>query len=205
MYRLLESLAIRDGLITHVDYHQNRIEKAFSNQFPLHTPWCLSELFKNLELPQSGLYKLRFLYDSQNYHIEWAAYTPRNVSSLKLTEIGDYSYDHKFLDRDYIQDLFQKRGQADDILMVKHGCVTDTSYANIALLDQHNNWITPNKPLLEGTSRARLIAEEVISVKQILVNDLGQYKGVKPFNALMPLDDARPLIPIGHILNERIE
>ena len=205
MYRLLESLAIRNGVIAHVDYHQNRIEKAFSVQFPLHMPWNLSELFKNLELPESGLYKLRFLYGSKNHHIEWASYTPRAVRSLKLTEIGDYTYDHKFLDRDYIQNLFQQRGQADDILMIKNGCVTDTSYANIALLDQHDHWITPDKPLLEGTSRARLITEGVISVKRILVKDLGQYKGIKPFNALMPLDDARPFIPISHIINETDE
>ena len=54
--------------------------------------------------------------------------------------------------------LMELRGDKDDILIIKNGKVTDTSYANVVLSDKEGKCITPNSTyLLHGTRRASLL------------------------------------------------
>jgi 4-amino-4-deoxychorismate lyase len=92
-------------------------------------------------------------------------------------------YDYKFTNRDSINELFKQKGTCDDILIVKDGLVTDTSFANIAFFDGMN-WLTPEKPLLQGTCRERLISEHQIFPKMITVDKIFEYKYFTIFNAM---------------------
>jgi len=46
--------------------------------------------------------------------------------------------------------------QADEVVFIKNGMVTDCSIGNLLFFDGHE-WITPYIPLLKGTQRAFLL------------------------------------------------
>ena len=62
----------------------------------------------------------------------------------------DYSF--KFSNRKAIDDLLKFRNGCDDILIVRNGLITDTSYSNV-VFRKDNMYFTPNFPLLNGTKR----------------------------------------------------
>ena len=65
----------------------------------------------------------------------------------------------------------------DDILIVKQGFITDTSYSNV-LFYNGKEWLTPTHPLLKGTQRASLLDQEIIRVAEIRLEDLHHFKKV---------------------------
>ena len=66
---------------------------------------------------------------------------------------------------------------------VKNGAISDTPIANVAFLKE-GLWYTPDTPLLEGTTRARLIDEKFLHVRRITPEDLPHYEGMAVMNAL---------------------
>ena len=78
------------------------------------------------------------------------------------------------------------RGDADEIVIVnEEGLLTDSSYTNIALR-QENRWYTPRVPLLAGVQRAHLIAEGVLTPRDIPLVTLSAYDRIALINAMMP-------------------
>jgi 4-amino-4-deoxychorismate lyase len=120
--------------------------------------------------------------------VTFAAYSPKNIQKLKLVEIPDgYDYRFKYADRRIIDDLYSKRGDADDILMTRQGWITDTSIANIAFR-KNDRWYTPALPLLAGTTWKRLIAEGKLIPRPIHSSEIGQMDGFKIFNAMNEIE-----------------
>jgi 4-amino-4-deoxychorismate lyase len=87
-----------------------------------------------------------------------------------------------------LNDLLKLKGACDEIIIIKQGYVTDTSYTNIAFYDGEK-WYTSDTPLLAGTCRASLIDEGVLSVKNIRETDIWKYKKVSLINAMMNLEE----------------
>ena len=87
-----------------------------------------------------------------------------------------------------------KRGECDDIVIVKNGYLADTSISNLVFFNG-TDWITPEKPLLAGVTRERLLAEGRIRTGNIRVTDLDQYTGCKLINA-MRYPEEETLIPV---------
>ncbi len=85
-----------------------------------------------------------------------------------------------------------QKENCDDILIVKNGIITDTSFSNIAFFDG-KQWKTPKSPLLKGTCRERLLCEQKIFEKDINLNDLSNYKCYKLINAMRDLSDDESL------------
>ncbi|PID27509.1 MAG: hypothetical protein CSB55_08785 [Candidatus Cloacimonadota bacterium] len=100
------------------------------------------------------------------------------------------SYNLKLSDREYIQKLYKKREDCDDILIIKNGLVTDTSFCNIVF---YNNleWITPNSPLLKGSMRAKLLKNSIIKEKKVTPDDIYKYKSYKLINAMRDIRDIK--------------
>lgn len=80
------------------------------------------------------------------------------------------------------------KGEADDVLIVKNGCITDTTFSNVALFDG-TQWCTPDTYLLNGTCRQRLIQDGLLVEKRIGPKDLSDYKYIRPINAMLDLED----------------
>lgn len=178
-----ESIRVADGKVFHLDYHQRRVERISAVQ--------LQEAVDRVSLPQKGLYKLRISYTpTAILRTDIQAYTPKDIDSLKGVYDDHIDYSLKSEDRSALNRLHRLRESCDDVLIIKNGRVTDTSYCNI-LFSDGAKWITSDTPLLEGTCRARLIEEEKVGVEEIRVTDLHAFKYYMLVNAMLDFDEQR--------------
>ena len=114
---------------------------------------------------------------------------------MVYTEKLDYS--HKYIERENLNALFTQKGECDDVLIVKKGMITDSSYANVVFFDG-KDWWTPKTPLLKGTCRARLLHQGIINEVLLEVNDIKNFKGLKLVNSLRDMDQR--MIPIDNLV-----
>ena len=109
-------------------------------------------------------------------------------SKHKLTSSGrrrhDNTYGYKSTDRSRLNALVAQKGNCDDIIIVKHGLLTDTSFTNLAIFDG-KHWVTPRHPLLPGTKRAALLDKGMIQKADITLEDLRNTNKVSLFNAMI--------------------
>ena len=179
-----ETIKIKDGEVCDVEWHQRRYERTLE-----HFGRKKAESLKEAIQPpkQSGIFRSKLIYTPKK--IEDIIYTPyqkRSIASLKLIE-ADVDYSFKYLDRKGLDQLFSQRGACDDVLIVKEGFVTDTSIANIAFFDGQE-WLTPKKPLLAGTSRARHIEEGKLKEVNISPDMLTSFSKMALLNAMIDFD-----------------
>lgn len=196
MKQFLESICCKDGVLLNLPYHQQRLDKVFQYFYPSHLPISLTILTIPEEY-QKGIYKCRLKYSHQILSLEFSSYAMRPINSLKLVEHNKIEYDHKYADRTALNELFEKKSIADDVLIVKNGLLTDTTYANIALFDGIK-WLTPISPLLAGTRRAKLLDDGIIQLATIKKNDIENFQCVRLFNAMIPFEEG-PIISTKNI------
>ncbi len=187
MYPLFETVCINNGLLMHGKWHELRFENAYRIYYGKNPAY---RLFDEIEIPEAckeGIFKLRISYNEFSKITEFEKYSIRDIFTLKLVEDNQINYNLKLTDRTQLNRLFSKKGDCDDILIVKNGWVTDSLYCNIVFSDG-TGWFTPSAPLLKGTARARLIAEGSISEKSITVDDILSYRHFKLINAMRDFD-----------------
>ena len=170
-------------------YHQDRVNRSRRSLFTRKPALQLEKLLSKYDLPPEGLFKLRISYAAKIEAVAWTPYELRKVSSLRIVKQDRLLYQHKFDDRKPIDRLWEQRGSADDILIVQHGYLTDTSYHNIALFDG-GKWYTPACPLLRGTRRESLLEQARIEPALIRERDLHHFHKIKLFNAMIDWDEA---------------
>ncbi|MCZ8022510.1 MAG: aminotransferase class IV [Chryseotalea sp.] len=198
MSLLFESIKIEDGKWHNLFYHEQRMRRSWRMLWGEEFEFDLEESLKHLPIPTSGIHKCKIIYDEKIREIEWAEYKIKPIQTLKLVEHNRIDYSCKFVDRTLLNDLFEKREKADDVLIVKQDRVTDTSYANIILLKK-NKWFTPYQPLLKGTMRQNLVDRNQIIEEEISVDDLRSFEKVKLINAM--LGTTGPEIDIRNIID----
>jgi 4-amino-4-deoxychorismate lyase len=93
--------------------------------------------------------------------------------------------------------LFAQRDNADDIVIVKNGLVTDAFAANLIFFDGQK-WVTPNTPLLKGTQRQYSLDQGIISETEIKESDISSFQKVGLINAMVSFEDM-PVIPVEKI------
>ncbi|HLP05388.1 MAG TPA: aminotransferase class IV [Paludibacter sp.] len=184
MCQFIESIKLQDGDFFRLDFHQERMNRAFRDFFPGQEIPQLKEHLAKTPFPTSGLLKCRVLYGSEIHSTEFVPYVRREITSLKIVETTQDSLPYKTNNRSGFDTAFALRGECDDVLLVKNGLLTDTSYSNIALWNG-KNWFTPRVPLLYGVNRASLLAEGKIVEKDIAASDLKQYSRIALFNAMV--------------------
>ncbi len=197
MFQLLESIYLKDGVLRNVPYHEARMRKSCRELFNSNETITLNRYLRALQLPSTGLFKMRVIYDIEIHKVEFVPYVIKPVRSLKLIRCDTISYDYKFLDRSDIDKLYSQRGNADEVLLVKNGFVTDTSYANI-IFKKERDWYTPSHCLLKGTMRESLLDAGLIRETIIDVNNYSQFKSFKLINSMLGMDGEE--IPIESIL-----
>lgn len=185
MYRFLESIKLKEGVFFRLEYHQKRVSQCFQQFFPGQKKPDLAAWLYQQEVLQTGLYKCRVLYDQQGLlRPEITPYRMRNIKTLKLVETTLEPVLYKSADRSMYEQLFVQRGDCDDVLLVRNGLLTDTSYANVALFDGEQ-WVTPRLPVLYGTNRAYLLEKKMIVEKDIKAVNLHHYHKIRLFNAMI--------------------
>lgn len=177
--KYLETIKALDGKIYNLEYHQSRLEKSLGEK--------THRLIEHLAPPLEGLYRCRVVYDFKSINVEYIKYEKRTTRRLKLIYNDEIEYAKKYSDRELLNTLFALRGECDDILIVKSGLITDTSIANVAFYDG-KEWLTPKRPLLEGTTRERYLKNKKIVAKDIFVDDLPSFINVALMNAMIDFD-----------------
>jgi len=183
MLRLVESIKIHDGVICNLEHHQDRMDRSV---YKLTGEKNRINLSCELTVPAeniTGLYKCRVVYWEHIELVEFLPYRLRDIRTLKLIH-ADIDYSCKYEDRTALNCLFAQRGVCDDILIIKHGLVTDTSSANIAFTDGEA-WFTPAKPLLHGTKRNLLITEKKLIERDITADDIKNFTHASIINAMI--------------------
>lgn len=196
MFPLVETIKVLNGKIYSLLYHQRRLEYSFEVYFEKKPFFILQNIITIPEVFSKGLVKLRFLYNKDDYKLEFSSYKPRKVKTLKVIENNKISYSLKFTDRSQINRLLKQKADYDDILIVKNEFITDTSIANIVFYND-NEWVTPATALLKGTCRDKLLQEGTIKEDIIKINDLHKFKSFCLINAMI-CGDLLP-IPIENI------
>lgn len=197
MSRLIETVYLKDGEFRNLKYHQVRMESSSKELFGVPNDWTMEKKLQSSEYPKSGLYKVRVIYDTEVKQVEFVPYLPKPVQSLKLISSEAISYAHKFENRQTLNELYQQRGNCDDIIIVKNGFVTDASYANL-IFKKGDEWFTPATFLLPGTMRTFLLDSHRIKSTEIHIDDLVKYDSCKLINAMLGMD--APEIPVSSII-----
>lgn len=183
MCQFIETIRIDRGEACNLLYHDKRLNATRAHFWPGSDCIHLAEHLK-LSSDMDGM-KCRILYDGEGIkEISYAEYTMRPVHSLRLVCSDGIDYTYKSTDREELNHLFARRGEQDDVLIVKQGLLTDTSIANIALFDG-TDWYTPQSPLLKGTRREVLIDKGVIKEREIAMRELSSFSFVRLFNAMI--------------------
>ena len=175
---LLETIKIEDGQVMNLEWHNQRCNKS---RLELFNEKELLNLEEFIEAPKEGLYRCRILYDKKVNSVEYIPYTPKEINSFKIVQ-SDIDYSYKYSNREELNALLDPNFY--EIIIEKNGYLTDTSIANIAFYNG-TNWVTPSKPLLKGTIRAKLLSEGFLIVKNIKSKDIKSYSHFALMNAMI--------------------
>ncbi len=191
MFRFIETLCIKNGEIRNLEFHQKRFNQTRYKKWGLTDEISLKNQISLADNQRFGKHKCRILYAENIELVEIFPYSIRNIQSLKLVENNEIEYRFKSEDRSALE-LMKDSVTEDEIIIVKNGQITDTSYANLVFFDSEN-WITPTSYLLNGTMRQSLLKSGKIIEEEINPKDLNRFISFKLINAMMDLEESPEL------------
>lgn len=200
MSLLLETIKVTNKKLVNVAYHNARLNASRAAIFGVSANWDLFSIIKMPNHLTDATYKCRIEYGQDIELIEFIPYQQRAVKKLYLVEDNEIIYSHKYTERKALNDLKSQidDSQNNDILIVKNGLITDTSYSNIVFFDG-KSWITPDSPLLPGTKRRFYLDHHIICEKRIRPSDMNGFSHARLINAMIDLNDGE-VIPIENIV-----
>ncbi|MFV0599991.1 MAG: aminotransferase class IV [Bacteroidales bacterium] len=185
--KFIESLKLVGERFSNIELHQQRIDLT-SKVFSINSKIEL----KDISIPNFNddlVRKCRIIYSKDDFSVSFSEYKQRKIENLKVVFDDTIDYSYKFENRDRLNSLFEDRGGCSDIIIVKNGCLTDTSFSNIVLFDG-DKYFTPSSFLLNGTMRQKLIRDKIIFEKEIKLEDIHSFKKLYLINALNSLEDS---------------
>ncbi len=183
----IETIKVKDGVFYNLPLHFARLEKTAIHFFGIAPSLKLSGDMIPDEL-RSGLVKCRVTYSSRILSVEFEPYVFRKISSLALVEDNTIDYTYKTLNRHLLNTLYSHRGNCDDILIVRNGLITDTSYANV-VFENPQGLFTPQSCLLAGTKRQYLLKKGVVQELNITKDNIASFSKLYLINAMIDLED----------------
>jgi 4-amino-4-deoxychorismate lyase len=186
MCLLLETIKINNGFAENIFWHNKRFNAARRQLFNIDKSTELENLIVVPDEYSTGLVKCRIGYEKEIEFIQFEHYIFREVRSLKIVTDPSIQYDYKYSDRTRINELFARREDKDDILIVKNDLVCESSYSNVVFSDG-TDYYTPASSLLKGTKRSKYLAEGRIAEREITVNDISMFQEVHLINAFLDL------------------
>jgi 4-amino-4-deoxychorismate lyase len=194
MCQLLETIKVRQNMLQNVSFHNQRVNHSRGALFQAADTWNLSELIAMPALNADMTYRCRMLYSHAVEQVDFLEYTPRIIQKLLLVYVENLDYSFKYANRDALDKLKSSTaaGATADILIVKNGLITDTSFSNIAFFDG-SKWYTPDSPLLKGTKRALYLNSGMLTARRIKPEDLPIYQKARLINAMLDLEDGNDI------------
>ncbi len=186
MFDLLETFRVENGKVEHLSYHQTRVDRSFKDLYQIENGFSLIDYFNHLKLPAVGLFRGRLLYEEEVKSFELLPYQENKIKSFSLCEIGEYDYTYKWADRTYFSMQKKLHPESDEIIFYSKNLIQDCCIANLAFF-KNGSWFTPKSPLLEGTTRARLIDDQKIQECDIFLDELLAYERICLINVFRDL------------------
>lgn len=187
-----ETICVKNRQLINLSYHEARLNKTRTELFGFTDSWNLSDLLIIPDYVTDKPHKCRLAYSEDVDNIKWEPYHFRTIKKIQRVYDDTIDYSYKYNDRALLNNLYEKRGNAEEILIVKNGMVTDTLYCNVALL-KDGKWFTPNTPLLPGTQRAYLLDSGIIQEAVILEKNITKYSHIRLFNAMVNWENSNVL------------
>ncbi|MDD4492679.1 MAG: aminotransferase class IV [Bacteroidales bacterium] len=184
MMRFIETIKIENGIAHNLDLHLERASKTCFHHFGVRTVLPFDKIINEIRSSHNeGIYKLRIIYAGKIEHYTIEKYQPKIVKTLKIVDGGNIDYSFKYEDRLPLNKLLDLRGDCDDIIIIKDGFVTDTSFSNL-VFSVEEQLFTPSSFLLNGIKRQRLLRDGKIKEKEIKMEDLNKYSNIFLINSM---------------------
>lgn len=181
----------------HLPLHEARMNATRAHFAPHVAPISLQKWLDDAPLSDERI-KARVVYDVDGVcETTFQTYKRREIQWLRMVEDNDISYTFKSTDRHELDHLLALRDGCDEVLIVKNGLVTDTSFTNVAFFDGHK-WVTPTQPLLNGTMRQWLLQRGQLTEAQITPASLASFQRIMLFNAMIGAHELE--LPTTHII-----
>lgn len=180
--KYFETIKCEDFEIFNLEYHNKRV----SNTIGLNL-----NLQEYIYPISNELLRCKVIYDETGViDVLYFPYKKREIKSFKILNDNEVEYSKKYLNRTKLDELFEKKENCDEIIIVKNGVVTDTSIANIVIF-YDGLWITSKNCLLNGTTKARLIEEKKLIEKDITLEMLQNSSKLALMNAMIGFDEIK--------------
>ncbi|PKO96968.1 MAG: hypothetical protein CVU12_02560 [Bacteroidetes bacterium HGW-Bacteroidetes-7] len=190
-----ETIRVDAGKISNLDLHVKRssatIHHHYGVLYEIPFEQLLDEHFLKEQSQKeyslhNGIFKFRVVYSNRVLKHTLTPYSPLPLNTLKAVDCKDIEYDYKYENRSRIESLRALRGGCDDILIIKNGFVTDTSYGNVLFkLKRDNNLYTPTTFLLNGTKRQFMLSKGIIFERDLRVENLNECESFYMINAMV--------------------
>jgi len=184
---LFETIKFINGEFFNLEYHQDRVDRAFKEFFKSNKKIDLKSELKKLKFNYKAnqIYRIKVIYDISGVkEIEYFEYKQKTISTIKLVEMPNINYRYKYLNRDFLNSL--NALEADEFIIMQNCFLKDTTIANIALYNEKlQEWHTPKKPLLFGTTLKRYLSKNRLKSVDIHYQNLKDYSKIAFLNAMV--------------------
>lgn len=187
-----ETICVEHRQLKNLSYHEARLNKTRRELWGYDDNWDLAKLLPVPDHVDDTMHKCRIAYGRAVDNIKWEPYSRREIRKIRRVYHDEIDYRYKYDDRDTLNALYAQRGDADEILIIRKGLVTDSNFCNVAFLDD-DRWLTPASPLLPGTQRALLLDQGIIETADIRESDIGSFSRIRLFNAMVDWANAATL------------
>lgn len=192
-FPLFESICFQENQFPLLNYHLERMHRTcrllFSSPFQKE-----KELLATLQgIHSNAKMKVRVEYDEKHFKVSSSIYHPKNILAVSLILKEDIIYPYKTTNRDVFLHYQQEHKE---VVFVKNGCLTETTFSNIALWNG-KEWHTPAFPLLLGTRRQYLLDHHKIMEREINPSELNGYHTLSFINGMLDLEEL--VFPVGDI------
>ena len=197
MHQFVETIRIEGGKAINLSLHEARMNATRIHFAPRVAPISLQKWLDNAPISDERI-KARVVYDVDEVcETTFQTYKRREIQWIRMVEDNDISYTFKSTDRHKFDRLLALRNGCDEVLIVKNGLITDTSFTNVAFFDGHK-WLTPTQPLLNGTMRQWLLQRGELMEAQITPASLASFQRIMLFNAMIGAHELE--LPTTHII-----
>jgi 4-amino-4-deoxychorismate lyase len=188
----IETICVENRILKNLPYHEARLNKTRRELWGYTDHWSLAELIVLPDCVDNELHKCRLAYGKEIDNIKWEPYSPRTICKIRKVYDDTIDYTYKYNERDELNTLFAQREDADEILIIKNGKVTDSFYCNVAFREGEK-WFTPETYLLPGTQRAFLLDSGRIEEREIPESEILRYSHIRLFNAMVGWENGATL------------
>lgn len=180
--KYFETIKCEDFEVFNLDYHQKRVANTIGLNINLQ---------EYINPISEELLRCKLIYDENGVvDVLYFPYKKREIKSFKIIFDNEIEYSKKYLNRAKLDELYEKRDDCDEVIIIKNEIVTDTTIANIAIFYE-NSWITSKNCLLGGTTRARFLEEKKLFEKDITLDMLENASKVALMNAMIGFDEIK--------------